>query len=298
MYKELLKILYCPICKSEFKVKEIELMNDEIIEGTLICEEGHKYSIHKGVIDFCSEEQSMANQWSEAYKENDYESYDEQIESMKSDKEKAQQKKVLDHLVNELSKMEKGTIVDIASGRGMLLTQLAANVKDSINIIATDLSFDVLMYDRLKLKKIRPNLHVDFIACDAANMPFKSGSIDSAVSFFGIANMLGIVESGMKEASRILNDNGKLLDAFLLIREDSKGFEALKHVCAENKITGAEKAYLESNVTQMHKNYFGNVHCDIVCEDIKDMEENRIDLLPYPGEWFAEVIYQCTKIVL
>lgn len=31
---------------------------------------------------------------------------------------------------------------------------------------------------------------------------------------------------------------------------------------------------------------------------LKDMEENRIDLLPYPGEWFAEVIYQCTKIVL
>lgn len=295
MYKDLLNILCCPTCKSEFQLEILEEENDEIIEGVLTCEQGHKYWIHQGVIDFCSKEQESANQWSEFYKEADYESIDQQIENSKSDKEKEQQKMVINDFISELTKMEKGVIVDIASGRGMLLTELAKYVKESIHIVATDLSFAVLMYDRIKLKKINPHLRISFMACDATQMPLKKASVDACVSFFGIANMLGIIDKGIDEASRILKKNGKLYDSFLLIKEESEGFEKMKEICRENQLMGAEKAYLEKDAYLMHNHSFENVVCDKICEDIKDKNEEGVDLFPYPGEWYAEVIYKCTK---
>ena len=295
MYQDIQKILCCPICKSSFALEIIEAAGDEIVEGVLTCQHGHRYFVRKGVIDFCSEEQSMANRWSEAYQETDYEEFDAQIESQKSAKEKEQQQKILDFFVDELSQMKDGIIVDVASGRGMLLTKLGAHINEAVSIIATDLSFDVLMYDRLKLKKINPNLRISYIACDATNMPIEASTADAVVSFFGIANMLGIVENGIEEAARILKANGKLLNAFIVINKGSNGFAALKQVCSDNQILGAEDAYLSENVTQMHDSHFGSVVSNIIVEDVREPEENKIDLLPYPGEWFAEIVYRCNK---
>ena len=39
-------------------------------------------------------------------------------------------------------------------------------------------------------------------------MPLKDNSIDTATSFFGIANMLNLTLEGIKEANRVLK-NGK-----------------------------------------------------------------------------------------
>ncbi|MGN1343514.1 MAG: methyltransferase domain-containing protein [Traorella sp.] len=295
MYYDILKIICCPDCNSNFKLDIIEEIDNEIIEGILTCEKGHQYFIHQGVLDFCSKEQEDKNNWSELYQEMDYESLDKEIENSKSEKEKFQQKMVIDAYIDEISKLNKGTIVDIATGRGMLLTQLAASIKDSVHVIATDLSFAVLMYDRLKLKKINPRLQVDYIACDATCLPLKDNCIDAAISFFGIANMLGIVDKGIGEASRILKPNGKLLDSFLLIKEDSIGFKKLEAICIENKLDKAHLSYLENDSLKMHETYFERVICDVICEDIKDNEENKLDLLPYPNEWYANVIYKCIK---
>ena len=75
-------------------------------------------------------------------------------------------------------------------------------------ILCTDLSFEVLKYDRLKAKKINPKVKVNYIACDATKLPLKDNSIDTATSFFGIANMLNLTLEGIKEANRVLK-NGK-----------------------------------------------------------------------------------------
>lgn len=41
MYKEILEILYCPICKKSFDVNFTKSDQDEIIEGTLHCKNHH-----------------------------------------------------------------------------------------------------------------------------------------------------------------------------------------------------------------------------------------------------------------
>lgn len=292
MYKEILDIMRCPICRTEFTLEEHEIEEGEVIEGTLTCNEGHRYKIHKGIVNLGSEEQSISNQWSEAYKEVDYEELDKKIESMKSHEEKEQQQMVIDRFISELSKVQNGYIVDIASGRGMLLTKLVDHIGNSNNIIATDLSFEVLMYDRIKIKKSNPNIHVNYIACDATSMPLKQGVADITVSYFGIANMFGKVEEGIKEASRITKTNGNFLASYVLIKEASKGYELLKEVCEKNDMIGAETTYIEKNIKELHSKYFQEVSDIVVFQGIREEKENKLDLIPYPGEWFANVIYK------
>lgn len=294
MYRDILKMMRCPACSSVLEMEEIRVEDDEIIEGTLVCKEGHRYAIHHGVIDFCSTEQSDVNQWSDFYKKTDYEALDKEIEGMKSRQERQNQQRILDTLAAELSG-ETGYIVDIASGRGMLLSRLAAGLKDSVHLIATDLSFEVLMYDRIKLKKINPRLRVSFIACDAANMPLREGSADAAVSFYGIMNMVGLTEKGIEEASRIVKDGGRFLNSTIFIEKYSRGYEALRESCLESGAAGGENAYLKEYAQQLHGKYFSKADCDVIYEGVYQEAENKLDLLPCPGEWFAEAVFKCRK---
>lgn len=295
MFKEILGVLYCPVCKAKFSLEEKEREGEEVVEGSLVCDNAHRYGIRKGVIDFGSEEQEGFNQWSEFLKENDYEELDRIVELKKPEKEKEQQLLHIQSIVSEASKMEKGCIVDIASGRGMLLTKLAGVVKETVSLIAVDLSFDILMYDRMKIKKSNPNARVNYIACDATAMPLKSESVDMTVSFYGVANMVGIVEAGVKEAARITRSDGKFLNGFLIIKEESKGFHIMKKVCEENGMAGGEKACLDEVMKEIHNRYFSEVLTHVVVEDVREDTENKLDLLPYPGEWFAYVTYEGRK---
>jgi len=295
MYREILGLLVCPICKGKFLLEEREIEEQEVVEGSLICEKGHRYVIRKGVIDFGSEEQEGFNQWSEFLEENHFEELDREVEQQKSAKEREQQQKHIRSIVDDAIQLEKGCIVDIASGRGMLLTQLAKAVKEEVNLIATDLSFDILMYDRMKIKKLNPNARVNYIACDATAMPLEEGCADRTVSFYGVANMAGIVEEGVKEAARITGKNGKFLNAYLVIKEDSEGFCVMKKLCEENGMAGAERACLDKEMQELHSKYFPEVVTHVIVEDIYDDEENKLDLLPYKGEWFSYVTYEGRK---
>jgi len=162
-------------------------------------------------------------------------------------------------------------------------------------LIATDLSFEILMHDRMKLQKAYPDARISFIACDATAMPFESGFADMTVSFSGVANMVGIVEKGICEASRVTAPGGKFMNAFLVIKEESKGFETVKKICAENDMAGAERFYLDEEMRKSHGNYFSELEAHVIVEDIFEAAENKLDLLPFPGEWFAYVTYEGRK---
>lgn len=58
MYQEIVGILKCPCCGTDFELVTEKEENGEIIEGKLICAHKHTYKIFAGVIDFGSEEQN------------------------------------------------------------------------------------------------------------------------------------------------------------------------------------------------------------------------------------------------
>lgn len=261
--------------------------NGEVVEGALLCKKGHRFGIHGGVVDFGSQEQESGNAWSEYLKDMDYDTMEQQIEQAKPEKEKEQQAMLLEAMTGLVCKKNPETVVDIASGRGMFLDYLIPKLSDEQLLIATDLSFEILAKDRMKFKKKYPDKFAFYMACDATNMPVREDSIDVTTSFFGIANMFGLEEKGVAEAARVTAKGGTLFNGIMNIKEDSEGYRKLKGFMAEQGMPQAGGIFLEEGAKQIHEKFFEGVEMESVVEDVREPEENLLDLLPYPGEWFA-----------
>jgi SAM-dependent methyltransferase len=74
---------------------------------------------------------------------------------------------------------ERGRVVDLASGRGMLLERLQRIVGGTL--VATDISPRVLRRARSR--------GIAAVACDARRLPFADGSVDYVTTFLGLNNI-------------------------------------------------------------------------------------------------------------
>jgi len=294
VYKEILDLLRCPKCNGELSLTVEKEENDEIIEGRLSCKDGHDWVIKEGVINFGSVEQELSNNWTEAYEQYDEEEMDKKISEGVPKNQIIIGDKAKKFIINSFNNKENKFILDIATGRGSLFIEMVKQLKVESQIVCTDLSFIVLKYDRLKAKKINPEARVNYIACDATNMPFKDNTIDAAVSFSGIANMLNLAARGIKEAKRVIKSGHSLFDSYVIIKEDSEGFKTLKEFCEENNVIGAEEFALRSGIERAYiKAEFDNINITTIGESIG--EKNEFDLLPFEGEWFAMVVAEGMK---
>ncbi|MDV8110414.1 class I SAM-dependent methyltransferase [Paraclostridium benzoelyticum] len=294
MYKELLKLLKCPKCNRKLNLIVEKKEHHEILEGKLTCEGGHDWVITEGIINFGSEEQELANNWKESYEEYNDEELEQQILEMVPQNQIIIGNKAKKFIIDGINNNEGEFILDIATGRGELFREMIKSINTESQIICTDLSFEVLKYDRLRAKKINPEAKVNYIACDATNLPFKDNTIDAIVSFYGIQNMLNLAIDGITEAKRVLKYGKSMFDSYIVIDEGSKGFKTLKEFCEDNKVMGAEefaiKTGIEKSYTQVHFN-----RIDIVTIGESIGEKNDFDLLPFEGDWFAMVIAKCIK---
>jgi ubiquinone/menaquinone biosynthesis C-methylase UbiE/uncharacterized protein YbaR (Trm112 family) len=292
MYKEILKLLNCPKCIGELSLTVEKEENSEIVEGKLSCNDGHHWIIREGIINFGSVEQELANNWTESYEQYDDAEIDKKLLEGVPQNLRIISDKAKKFIIDSINNKENEFILDIATGRGGLFKEMVKHLKTESQIICTDLSFVVLKYDRLSAKKINPEAKVSYIACDATNLPFKDNTIDTAVSFFGIANMLNLAADGIKEAKRVLKVGQSLLDSYVIIKEDSEGFKILKEFCKDNKIIGAEEFTLKTGIQKAYiQANFDRIDMVTIGESIG--EKNDFDLLPFEGEWFAIVVAEC-----
>lgn len=291
MYREIVEILKCPICGNKLILDIIKIDNEEIIEGTLSCDHDHVFNIVNGVIDFGSIEQKDANSWSEYYKELNFEEVDKAIDDSKTDKQKHIEKLFIDGITDQTNKLTNGFLLDVASGRGMLLKRLVNKANKNVHIIATDLSFEVLMYDRIKYND--QGIKVSYVACDATKLPFIDNSIDMICTFAGYMNMGNIMEQGIQEASRVLKANSKLIDSVMYMDENSQGYQEVKDILIANDMPKMADNLIKDNIINMHKQYFSKVTDHISYEGIGEKVEG--DLLPYAGSWYANAIITCIK---
>lgn len=289
MYKKILDVLQCPKCKGKLELEGVTEQNgEEIIQGTLKCRCNHAYRIYKGVIDFNSVEQDNANSWSEYYKDMDYDALDKEIESRKSEEYKKNQETFLQGILDEVCTLKEGFVLDVASGRGMLLGRLIARINQEVHIISTDLSFEVLMYDRIKFADINPSVKVTYIACDATNLPIRDKCIDVVTTFVGFANMFGLVEKGVSDASRIIKEGGRLVNSIVYIKRDNPHFGEVENVLAEHGYGGMLDYYTREVELELHSRFFERIEEKMIYEGIAEAVEG--DILPIPGEWFGYAV--------
>lgn len=293
MYSNILSVLRCPHCGAKFEPEAIKTEGEEIVEGKITCENGHDFFIRDGVLDFNSQEQKDLNSWSEYYKEENYEELDRESDKQQTENQKKIRKDFLAGIVEETKKLKEGYLLDVASGRGLLLRELLKNTNPDVNVISADLSFLVLKYDRIKLKEINPQVKVSYIACDATRLPIASGSIDTVCTFVGFSNMMDLMEDGIGEAARVLKSGAPLINSAVYIDKNAQGAKKAAAYLAEIGMAGAEKIYIRDELLALHKKYFDTVHEKIIYEGIAEKAEG--DLIPCEGEWFANAVIAAEK---
>lgn len=296
MYKEIIKILICPICKKTLKILNAEEQNGEILTGILQCQSGTNWNIQKGVLDFKTEEQSDANRWTELTKERTFEELDEMIREKTPKNQMELSNKATQNIINFINTNKPKTVVDIATGRGMLLLDIVKKVKENLQLICTDLSFTILAADRLKIKQYNPEINVNFIACDATNLPINNDQIDLVLSFFGIANMRNFIEQGIRETFRILKQKGVFLNCSLLVKSDSESFQLTKKYYKDLGAENASNFLLESKIRDffIRSGYtILNIHLFLIGESVA--KKNELDMIPVEGDRFEIAVLSAKK---
>ena len=288
MYTNILSVLRCPHCGGEFELTAAGKEGEEILEGKIACGKGHVFYIRQGILDFQSQEQENLNSWSEYIGEEGYDDLGQKIEARKTEKQKKIDRDFLDAIVGEAAKLKSGFLLDVASGRGILLGELVKTVSADVNLISTDLSFRVLTFDRAALKRTAPQVKVNYIACDATNLPVRDGSVDMVCTYAGFTNMMDLMEKGIREAARVLKDDAPLINSSVYMDENAEGAKRAAKFLAENHMEGGEKTYIRNELLAIHKAYFSTVREKIIYEGIAESVEG--DLIPCPGEWFANVV--------
>jgi ubiquinone/menaquinone biosynthesis C-methylase UbiE len=195
-------------------------------------------------------------------------------------------------VVNLIKRYNAKKILDIATGRGMLLTKLAKSCGSYIDLVCVDLSFEVLKYNRIKALSLNPDMKINFIACDATKLPFLSDGFDLAVSLVGIQNMGNFASQGISEAVRVSQKG--LVNVGLIIRDDNPKIDELNKLLMDNGYDFKVDSFTESNFYKLHAAAGKHkVDVDNVFEGIAEKNEN--DMIPIEGEWFAAAISRTTK---
>lgn len=144
-----------------------------------------------------------------------------------------------------------GKILDVAGGTGDIAFRLyrkSRNSQKDSHIVICDINHRMLKI--CKDKAINQNIlcGLDFVICDAENLPFTDNSFDYYTIAFGIRNMVSI-DNVLKEAYRVLKPTGKFLclefsqveNEFIKQLYDFHSFKLIPNI--GKLIAGNESAY-------------------------------------------------------
>ncbi|MGL4730270.1 MAG: class I SAM-dependent methyltransferase [Clostridium sp.] len=291
MYSEIEGILVCPICRSKIRIKKIYHKDgEEIVEGVLKCEKEHKFYIRHGIIDFHYKENKNIPNLSEFYLERNFGELNNMIDNKTPKNLKKFQKLSKDYITAVVQKKKYNIILDIASGRSILLKNMAEKLSSKANIVSLDLSFSALKYNREQIKKHNPKAKITYIACDYLNLPFKDKSFDCITSYYGFPNMTQASPMVMKEGYRILQKKGLVLDTRVFISEKDEYYNQLKAISTANmNFTNPEIVAVENTVIQIYKQIgFSEFKSEKIGESIGEF--NELDIIPMQGQKFKSSV--------
>jgi SAM-dependent methyltransferase len=109
-------------------------------------------------------------------------------------------------LARRLSDLQRGTLVEVAAGTGVVTRALRSALPSAVRMVATDLNEDMLKVAAARMG----SAGVTFQQADAQKLPFADGSADAIVCQFG---MMFVPDKGAaeREARRVLVPGGRFV---------------------------------------------------------------------------------------
>ena len=106
-----------------------------------------------------------------------------------------------------ISGIKNGVILDLCAGTGDLAFTSLLKTGQKRTVLGIDFSHDMLL---LFKKKIKPLQNIVLLRADVLELPIPDESADGITIGFGLRNLADL-ESGIREMSRVLKDNGSLV---------------------------------------------------------------------------------------
>jgi len=177
-------------------------------------------------------------------------------------------------------------VLDIASGMGRLILQLASKSLENIIVIGTDVSEKPLRGAMNKAKKGTVYQKLSLIVTDAKHLAFKKEALSTVSSYFGFDNIPETILA-LNEIFRVLKPNGKAIFSSIWLREDSKSIKLAEkyrvgQIASENRL----KRSLEKIGFKL--DWIKEIYSGV-------WPYNPMDLLPVQGDEFSYVIVQISK---
>jgi ubiquinone/menaquinone biosynthesis C-methylase UbiE/uncharacterized protein YbaR (Trm112 family) len=290
MHKELLQVLACPICKSPLAF-DGETLGNRLVNGRLKCGKGHIYQV-KEEIGLVKDAKLSADEFEWKVDVADESKYDEiqrQYASYLRDDQKAALKILMEKLICYVTascEESDNIVLDIASGMGRLILQLAEKSPRNMLIIGTDVDEKPLRGAMNKAKKADVYNKLSLIVTDAKHLAFRNESFSKISSFFGFDSIPETLLA-LKESFRVLKPNGKAIFTSIWYRECSRSMKVAEKY-------GVGQIASEKRLKQTLKK------AGLVLDWIEEVYSgvwpyNPMDLLPIEGEEYSHVIVQARK---
>lgn len=290
MHKELLRFLACPVCRTSLNFSG-ETSDNRLVNGYLKCDKGHLYQV-KEEMGLIKDAKLSAKEFTwivDVADESKYDEIQKQYNSYLSEDLRVASKKLMELLVNRVinsCKRVNDVVLDIASGMGGFILQLAEKTPEDIVIIGTDVDEKPLRGAMNKARRANIYQKLSFIVTDAKHLAFKDDSLSTISSHFGFDNVPEMVLA-FKESFRVLKPNGKIIFSSVWLREGSESMKIAEkykvgQIASENRLKQALKK------TDFILDWFEEVYSGV-------WPYNPMDLLPVQGEEFSYIIAQIRK---
>jgi len=240
----IIDIFACPLCKKDLVLNSTEIINNQVMSGTLDCSCGESLSIHQGIIceegkaiDLTQEEEEESKMFFVDYVNKTNTEY---FNAIHSNFEWIKKK-------TDYSKFS-GIACEVGSGVGLFLRNIYDSLPDDMVYICVDNNHQINLFLKQILELDGSNKNVIFITSDMLSIPLKDGSIDVLIDAYGTTNYISENESmkfPIHEIDDLLAEDYYFIGSFFLFRSFSTSNTSIEE--------GKREAFMEEYITSRLK---------------------------------------------
>lgn len=216
MYESILPLLACPSCRHDVLTFKGATEDDRLVNGTLTCSQcRHDYPIENEIATLVDPNQP-GDEWQWEVDIENLETF-AAFDTAYANSMPAtvrQNRPLLVSRIMHVANQSEGPILDIATGRGVLLRELALLLTSDYPLIGIDIDPKVLRGLQRFLRRSGLYDPVSLIVMDVRNLAFRPASVGTVTSWFGFNNVPD-PQIALQEVERVLVAGGRLATSIL-----------------------------------------------------------------------------------
>ncbi|MFD2205658.1 class I SAM-dependent methyltransferase [Kiloniella antarctica] len=184
---------------------------------------------------------------------------------------------LVDRATKACSHLTTGSVLEIASGTGIVTRKLRNALPPDINMVASDLNPPML---KVAQSKFSADEKVTFKPADAMALPFGDAEFDLLLCQFGVMFFPDKIQA-FREAARVLKSDGRYIFNVWGTMEDNP-FSALTHAAVENYFRNDPPGFYKVPFSYTNQ---GQVMFELEAGGFKDIKCETIRLDKHVSDW-------------